>query len=122
MSPSTGTVKAVRAGRLEFGQAPPDARDAGSTLAGRVADAPVASLPELVGALARAHALALARLLTPTPERQGPEVDALLTMPEVARRLAVTEYQAREMGRRGDLPTIAVGRGAERLVRRLASH
>jgi excisionase family DNA binding protein len=35
-------------------------------------------------------------------------------MPEVARRLGVTEYQACEMGRRGELPTVAVG---ERLVR-----
>ncbi len=79
-----------------------------------VADTPRASLPVLIGALAHAQAVALARLLTPPAGRPDDDADTLLTMPEVARRLGVTEYQAREMGRRGELPTVTVG---ERLVR-----
>jgi len=79
-----------------------------------VADSPCSALPAL-GALAHAQALSFARLLTATPERpDGDDPNALLAMPEVARRLGVTEHQAREMGRRGDLPTVTVG---ERLVR-----
>jgi excisionase family DNA binding protein len=44
----------------------------------------------------------------------GPADDHLLTMPEVAERLGVTEHQAREMGRRQQLPVITVG---DRFVR-----
>ncbi len=40
--------------------------------------------------------------------------DRLLSMPEVARRLGITEHQAREMGRRRQLPVVHVG---ERHVR-----
>jgi excisionase family DNA binding protein len=83
-------------------------------LAQLVEDVELESLPALLGALAQAQAAALARLLTGGPEQQAPDVDPLLAMPEVARRLGVTEYQAREMGRRGELPTITVG---ERMVR-----
>jgi excisionase family DNA binding protein len=35
-------------------------------------------------------------------------------MPETAKRLGITEHQAREMGRRGELPIVTVG---ERFVR-----
>ena len=40
--------------------------------------------------------------------------DRLLTMPRAAERLGITEHQAREMGRRGELPVVHVG---ERHVR-----
>jgi excisionase family DNA binding protein len=102
-----------RARPLEFDLPRCAREDVAAGLARLVAEAPASSLPDLIGALAQAHALALARLVAPAPERHGPE-DALLAMPEVARRLGVTEYQAREMGRRGELPTILVG---ERRVR-----
>ncbi len=82
-------------------------------LARLAAEAAPEELPAFVGALAQAHAIALARLFRPVPMLESAE-DRLLTMPEVASRLGITEHQAREMGRRGELPTIKVG---ERHVR-----
>jgi predicted DNA-binding transcriptional regulator AlpA len=79
-----------------------------------VAEAEPGELPELVGALAQAQAVALARLTTRTSEDGPPADDRLLTMPEVAKRLGVTEHQAREMGRRLELPVMTVG---DRFVR-----
>jgi len=79
-----------------------------------VAQVPLTELPTLVGVLALAQAVALARLTTRTQEDRVAADDRLLTMPEVAERLGVTEHQAREMGRRGELPTIPVG---DRFVR-----
>jgi excisionase family DNA binding protein len=71
------------------------------------------SLPQIVGTLAHAHALALSRLTARMPDPiRAP--DPLLTMPETAKRLGITEHQAREMGRRGELPIVTVG---ERFVR-----
>ena len=83
-------------------------------LARIVADAPPSDLPALVGALAQAQAVALARIVQPAPERGEGTGDRLLTMPEAAERLGISEHQAREMGRRHELPTIIVG---ERHVR-----
>lgn len=79
-----------------------------------VAETPRQELPALVGVLAAAQAVALARLTTRTPEDRRPADDRLLTMPEVAERLGITEHQARAMGRRGELPTLTVG---DRFVR-----
>jgi excisionase family DNA binding protein len=78
-------------------------------LARLAAEVDASDLPAIVGVLAQAQALALARLAARTPEDPTPREDRLLTMPEVARRLGVTEHRAREMGRRGDLPTVTVG-------------
>jgi excisionase family DNA binding protein len=78
-----------------------------------VRTAEVGALPDMVAVLAHAHALALGRLTAPPRERTR-EDDRLLTMPEVARQLRITEHQAREMGRRGELPVVTVG---ERFVR-----
>ncbi len=78
------------------------------------AEADTSELPALVGVFAEAQALALARLTSRTSERRAAADDRLLTMPEVATRLGVKEHQAREMGRRGTLPTVTVG---ERFVR-----
>lgn len=71
------------------------------------------SLPQIIGALEIAKAAALARLTAPPP-LAAPVKEQLLTMPEVAARLGITEHQTREMGRRGDLPVVAVG---DRFVR-----
>lgn len=78
-------------------------------------------LPALIGALEAARAVAWARITAPRPAEPAepaPPPDRLLTMPEVAELLGITEYQAREMGRRGELPTVRVG---ERRVRARAS-
>ena len=74
-----------------------------------VATAAPEDLPALVGALAQAQALALARLTTGTNEDRHSAEDRLMAMPAVAERLGITEHQAREMGRRGELPVITVG-------------
>lgn len=91
------------------------------------AEATADELPALIGALEAAKAVAWARLAA-TVQARGPRPvetaapaaapDRLLTMPEVAERLGITEHQAREMGRRGKLPTVRVG---ERRVRVRAS-
>ena len=58
-------------------------------LARAVAEAPSVELPALVGALAQAQALALARLATPHPEnREAPTQDGNISAEEAARRLA----------------------------------
>jgi excisionase family DNA binding protein len=69
------------------------------------------NLPEVLGVLERARARAFERLVTAPASL--PE-DPLLTIPEVAKRLSIKVSQARELGRRGELPTITVG---ERFVR-----
>ncbi len=90
------------------------------------AEATADELPALIGALEAAKAVAWARLAA-TAQARGPRpveasapaaTDRLLTMPEVAEQLGITEHQAREMGRRGKLPTVRVG---ERRVRVRAS-
>lgn len=69
-------------------------------------------LPQLIGALEAAKATALARLTSPARRHDvagDAEEARLLGMAEVAKRLGVTEHQARELGRRGELPTVTVG-------------
>lgn len=85
---------------------PPDLRSL-------VESTPPAELPRLIGDLEAAKAAAWARLAV-TPAPAPPVEDRLLAMPEVAERLGTTEHQARELGRRGELPVVHVG---ERHVR-----
>lgn len=77
-----------------------------------VAAAP-GDLPAIIGDLECAKATAYARLATPVLANETDD-DPLLRMPEVARRLSINLHQAREMGRRGELPVTTVG---ERFVR-----
>lgn len=72
-----------------------------------------AELPRLIGELEAAKAAAWARLAS-IGSPKGEASDRLLSMPEAARRLGITEHQAREMGRRRQLPVVHVG---ERHVR-----
>jgi hypothetical protein len=74
--------------------------------------APAEALPRLFGDLQAACAIAWARLSAPAAT--APSEDRLLTMPEVARSFGITEYQARELGRKRRLPIVIVG---ERRVR-----
>jgi len=73
-----------------------------------VAEADQADLPRLIGQLAQAQAAATARLVAPAPART--DEDRLVDMDEVARLLDVPVTQARELGRRGELPVVKVGR------------
>lgn len=76
-----------------------------------IVEARADELPAIIAALEAARAKAWARLMTPVA---SPPADHMLTMPQVAARLGVTEHQAREMGRRHELPVVTVG---ERFVR-----
>jgi excisionase family DNA binding protein len=69
-------------------------------------------LPALVGKLAEAQALALARLTAPINGHESPAApqDRMLCMSTVAERLGVSLYTARAMGRRGELPVTTLGR------------
>lgn len=69
------------------------------------------NLPEVLGVLERARARAFERLMR---SPAAPTEDPLLTMQDVAARLSIKVTQARELGRRGELPTLTVG---ERFVR-----
>jgi excisionase family DNA binding protein len=67
-------------------------------------------LPALIGQLAAAQAEALARLITPSRSNGNEGEDRLLTLPQVAEALGIPEEHARELGRRGELPVVHVGR------------
>ena len=84
-----------------------------SRLTDLVGSAAPGELPRLIGELEAAKAAAWARLAS-IGSPKGEASDRLLSMPEVARRLGITEHQAREMGRRRELPVVHVG---ERHVR-----
>jgi excisionase family DNA binding protein len=73
------------------------------------AEAPPSVLPGLVGVLSYAQAIAFARLAAGTREDRPEADDQLLTMKQVAEWLNIPEESARELGRRGELPTIRVG-------------
>jgi len=78
-----------------------------------IRSAPVEDLPRLAGVLAEAQArLALRLAAPPTSSGNGQAggEDRLLTLPEVAEILGIPEEHAREMGRRGELVVIRVGR------------
>jgi excisionase family DNA binding protein len=62
---------------------------------------------ELLSVGTELQARALAALVRP---KSAPADDRLLDMEEVARVLGVPEGQARDLGRRGELPTVLVGR------------
>lgn len=76
-------------------------------LARLVDEAEDTELPEIVGELEAAKARAYARLMT--TRVHAPAQDALLTMDEVAAQLRMGETIVREMGRRGEIPTVQVG-------------
>jgi excisionase family DNA binding protein len=81
-------------------------------------EVPSESLPALLGRLAEAEAIVRVRLTAPAVEAPAEE-DRLVDMPEVAKVLAIPVEHARELGRRGEIPTVRVG---ERYVRvRLSS-
>ncbi len=72
-------------------------------------ETPVDGLPEFIGLLATFQARAQLRLSTgQTLTAAGPE--ELLTMPEVAKRLKVSDYRAYELARQGVLKTVRLGK------------
>jgi excisionase family DNA binding protein len=78
-------------------------------------EAPLEDLPRFVGALAEVQTRLQLRLATLANAGTGNrEEDRLLTLPHVADVLGISEEHARELGRRGKLPTVRVG---ERYIR-----
>src|SRR3990172_264124 len=78
---------------------------AGAVFADEVAAADETDVPAAMGQLAPLWSLALQRLIVSATSRQ----DRLLTMEQVAERLEIKVGRAREMGRKGQLPTVALG-------------
>lgn len=66
-----------------------------------------AEAPELLALAGELQGRAWARL---SPAPAAPEADRLVDMDEVARVLGVPVAHARELGRRGELPVVHVGR------------
>jgi excisionase family DNA binding protein len=58
--------------------------------------------------LASIHPILLQRALT--GPRDGHDEDALLTIPQVAKRLKVSEYRAYELARQGTLKSVRLGK------------
>jgi excisionase family DNA binding protein len=71
-----------------------------------VRDAEPENLPVLVGALAQAQAVALARLAVRTPEAQPPINDRLLTFGEAAELLGTSENYVEVLARQRKIPTV----------------
>jgi len=70
-----------------------------------VADIPVEAIPALMIKLAGVQANLQSQLLT-----AGPEVDNLLNAEAVAGWFGVKEDYVRELGRRGEIPTVQIGK------------
>jgi hypothetical protein len=68
---------------------------------------PADRLPDLIGDLERAKAVAWARLATPTPTRTEPE--PLLTAEELAPLVSLPVHAVRDRARRGIIPSISLG-------------
>ncbi len=75
-----------------------------------VADVPVEAVPALMIKLAAVQASLQTRLLTAGPDTRKLEVDNLLDAEEVADWLGVKEDYVRELGRRGEIPTVQIGK------------
>jgi len=73
-----------------------------------VDEARVEELPQLAGLLEAARVKLALRLVAPAAAK--PDDDRLVDMDEVARVLGVPVAHARELGRRGELPVVHVGR------------
>ena len=72
-----------------------------------IAMASPADCPLLVGELARLQAAAWARMMTSTPDVTD---DDLLTVPQVALRLKLSDYRVYELVRQGHLTAVRLGK------------
>lgn len=78
-----------------------------------IAQGKVVDVPGLLGALERLKAILWSRMLTASysaTSPQPPDAATLLTMPQVAKRLAIPEGRAYELARQGVLPAVKVGK------------
>jgi excisionase family DNA binding protein len=79
----------------------------------RAATLPPKTAQTLLIALASIHPILLQRALTGS--RNGQEEDLLLTIPQVAERLNVSEYRAYELARQGVLKSVRLGKKSVRV-------
>lgn len=73
----------------------------------------VVDVPGLLGGLERLKAILWSRMMTASysaTSPQPPDAVTLLTMPQVAKRLAIPEGRAYELARQGKLPSVKVGK------------
>lgn len=76
-----------------------------------IATATPADCAGLVGELERLKALAWGRIMSGAgPAHQPSPEEELLTIPEVAPRLKVSEYRAYELARQGKLRAVKIGK------------
>jgi excisionase family DNA binding protein len=66
--------------------------------------------PVLLGELTRLKALVSMRMMNCQSSPHDPRDNALLTITQVARRLAITKGRAYELARQGKFPTIRIGK------------
>lgn len=80
----------------------------------KAAEVPPEAIARLIGELEQMKATLWARLIRGDVNGQGrpeaPEEDRLLTIASVADRLGVPKSYAYELARRGDLPTVRLGK------------
>lgn len=84
-----------------------------ASLEDAVARVEVTECPGLLGDLERLKAILWSRMVTVScsPTSRQPRTDAmLLTLPQVAKRLAISKGRAYELARQGKLPTVKVGK------------
>ena len=79
---------------------------------GRAQEVSPSVAAELLARLAGLQSLLFSRLLAPDVQTASPRHpdDHLLTIPQVAERLSVPPAYAYELARRGELPTVRVGK------------
>jgi excisionase family DNA binding protein len=71
---------------------------------------PLKDYPALVGELERLKLIAVGRIMAQSPAFNHSATCDLLTIPEVAKRLRISEYRAYELARQGVLQSIRLGR------------
>jgi len=74
-----------------------------------IEESPISELPALIGMLARLSATANLRISVGHAGMDS-QTDELLTIPEVAQRLKVSDYRAYQLARQGVLKSIRLGK------------
>ena len=71
---------------------------------------PLKNFPDFIGELERVKALAFIRFMSERVTTTNPNNHDLLTVPEVAKRLSISNYRAYELARQGILESVRLGR------------
>jgi excisionase family DNA binding protein len=71
---------------------------------------PLSDYPALVGELERLKFIAVGRMMAQPSDTNNSQDPDLLTIPEVAKRLRISEYRAYELTRQGIIQSLRLGR------------